>query len=90
MEFNWLLAIGLFLAATLLDAIFALYTVAIIKTQPFRAASLSFLTYTLEAIGVVSYVNNKWYLIPLAIGAFTGSYIVVKREATKKIKEVKS
>jgi hypothetical protein len=86
MEFNWLVALGLFIAATFLDAIFALYTVAVIQTQPLKAASLSFLTYTLEAVGVVNYVNNKWYLIPLAIGAFVGSYAVVKWEAVKKNK----
>jgi hypothetical protein len=86
MEFNWLVALCLFIAATFLDAIFALYTVAVIQTQPLKAASLSFLTYTLEAVGVVNYVNNKWYLIPLAIGAFVGSYAVVKWEAVKKNK----
>ncbi len=83
MEFNWLVALGLFVAATAVDAIFALYTVAVIKTQPFKAASMSFLTYTLEAIGVVSYVENKLYLIPLAFGAFVGSYLIIKRESLK-------
>jgi hypothetical protein len=86
MEFNWLVAVGLFFAATLLDAIFALYTVAVVNTNPMRAANLSFLTYTLEAVGVVNYVNNKWYLAPLACGAFVGSYAVVKWEAIKKAK----
>ena len=84
MDFNIWLAIGLFFAATLLDAIFALYTVAVINTNPFRAASLSFLTYMLEAVGVVNYVENKLYLLPLAVGAFVGSYAVVKWEAVKK------
>lgn len=84
MSFNPLIAIGLFFAATLLDAIFALYTVAVINTRPMRAASLSFMTYTLEAVGVVNYVNNRWYLVPLAIGAFSGSYIVLKWEEIKK------
>lgn len=84
MEFNWLLAFGLFIASSLLDAIFALYTVAIIDTKPLKAANLSLLTYILEAAGVVNYVKNKWYLIPLALGAFVGSYIVVKREEMKK------
>jgi hypothetical protein len=87
MEFNWLLAIGLFVAASLLDAIFALYTVAVINTQPFRAASLSFFTYMLEAVGVVNYVENKYYLVPLALGAFAGSYVIVKREERKKGKD---
>lgn len=84
MEFNWLWAAGLFVAASLLDAIFALYTVAVINTKPFKAAGLSFLTYTLEAVGVVNYVNNGWYLVPLAFGAFVGSYVVVKWEEVKK------
>ena len=86
MEFNWLLAIGLFFAASLLDAVFALYTVSVVKTQPLRAASLSFFTYLLEAVGVVNYVDNRLYLAPLALGAFVGSYIVVKWEAVKKEK----
>ena len=84
MHFSWPLAIGLFFVASLLDAIFALYTVSVINTQPFKAASLSFLTYMFEAIGVLNYVENKFYLIPLAFGAFTGSYIIVKWEQTKK------
>lgn len=90
MEFNWIVAIGLFFAATFLDAIFALYTVAVIKTKPLRAANLSFLTYTLEAVGVVNYVKNGWYLVPLAIGAFVGSYAVVKWESIKKHKQGQS
>ena len=84
MDFNIFVAVGLFFAATLLDAVFALYTVAVVNTAPLRAASLSFLTYMLEAVGVVNYVHNKWYLAPLALGAFAGSYAVVKWEARKK------
>lgn len=87
MEFNPLLALGLFVAATFVDAIFALYTVAVMNTQPFRAASLSFLTYLVEAVSVVSYIENKIYLVPLAFGAFAGSYLVVKWEANKEQKQ---
>lgn len=87
MHINWLLAVGLFVAASILDAIFALYTVAVVNTQPVRAASLSFLTYLLEAVGVVNYVGNRIYLAPLALGAFVGSYSVVKWEAIKKTKK---
>ncbi len=90
MDFNIFVALGLFVAATLLDAVFALYTVAVVNTAPFRAASLSFVTYMLEAVGVVNYVNNRWYLVPLALGAFVGSYTVVKWEAIKKDKASKS
>jgi hypothetical protein len=84
MEFNWLQAIGLFFAALVLDAIFALYTIAVIKSKALLAANMSLLTYVLGAVGVVSFVHNKWYIIPLSLGAFVGSYAVVKYEAIKK------
>jgi hypothetical protein len=85
MEFNWLIAVGLFFVSAVLDAVFALYTVAVIKSKPLYAANMSLLTYVLYAVGVVNFVQNKWYIVPLSAGAFTGSYIVVKREANKKI-----
>ncbi len=87
MEFNWLLAIGLFFASILLDAVFALYTIAVVKNQPFKTASMSVLCYLIAAVGVVNYVQNRWYLIPLSAGAFVGSYAIVKREALKKSKK---
>lgn len=86
MEFNWLLALGLFVLSSFVDAVFAMYTVAVMKTQAFRAASLSMLTYLLEAVAVVSFIDNIAYLAPLALGAFVGSYIVVKWEDDKKAK----
>jgi uncharacterized protein YebE (UPF0316 family) len=87
MEFNWLLAVGLFFASFALDAIFALYTVAVMKNKAFQAASWSLLTYVLAAVGLVSFIDNKWYLIPLSLGAFAGAYAVVKREELKKSKK---
>ena len=84
MEFNWLVAIGLFFVALALDIVFALYTVAVVKLNPLFAANMSALTYLLGAAGILSYVRNKWYLVPLSLGAFIGTYAVVKYEATKK------
>jgi hypothetical protein len=87
MEFNWLTAVGLFFASLLLDAVFALYTVAVIKKQALTAASLSLVTYLLMAVGILNYVENKWYIVPLSLGAFVGSYIIVRHEANKKKKK---
>jgi hypothetical protein len=84
MEFNWAYAIGLFFAALVLDVVFALYTIFVIKKRALAAANMSLLTYLLGALGIVSYVNNKWYVIPLALGAFIGSYITVRHEASRK------
>jgi len=83
-HFSPLLAFGLFVVASLVDAVFAMYTVSVVKTQAFRAGALSLFTYVLEAFAVVSYIDNKVYLAPLALGAFVGSYGVVKWEDNKK------
>ncbi|MDB5161450.1 MAG: hypothetical protein JWO96_830 [Candidatus Saccharibacteria bacterium] len=87
MEFNWLQAIGLFFASLALDAVFALYTIAVIKSKALHAAYMSVLTYVLGAVGIVSYVHNKWYIVPLSAGAFTGSYAIVKYEAVKNARK---
>jgi hypothetical protein len=84
MEFNWLVAVGLFVASAVLDVVFVLYTYAVVKKRPLAAANWSLLTYVLMALGIVNYVSNKWYLIPLSLGAFLGSYCTVKYEARKK------
>jgi hypothetical protein len=80
MDFNWLLALGLFIASSLLDAVFAIYIFAINKKQAHLAGVMSFLTYMLMAVGIVNYVNNKWYILPTALGAYLGTYLIVKYE----------
>ncbi len=89
MEFNWLIAVGLFFASFALDAVFALYTVAVVNTKALQAASWSLLTYLLYAIGLVNFIENKWYIVPLSLGAFGGAFTVVKWESFKKQKSKK-
>lgn len=85
MHFSWFIFIGLFVVSIALDAVYAAYTVAIIKSKAAQAATFSLLTYIFGAIGVVSYVENKIYLIPLASGAFIGTYLVVAIEARRQL-----
>jgi hypothetical protein len=89
MEFNWLTALVVFVASTLLDAVFAVYIFAINKKQPHLAGIMSFFTYMLMAIGIVNYVQNKWYILPTALGAYLGTYGVVKYEIQKNKKPEK-
>jgi divalent metal cation (Fe/Co/Zn/Cd) transporter len=83
MEFNWLLAVGLFFASAALDVIFAIYILAIGRGQALLAGFMSLLTYALMAVGIVNYVENKWYIAPVALGAFVGTYACVRYEANK-------
>jgi len=84
MEFNWLGAVGLFFASFALEAIFALYTLAVTKHKALEASTWSLVSYFLLALGILNFIHNKWYVIPLALGAFGGTYAVVTRESNKK------
>jgi len=85
-SFNWLGAIGLFFASAALEAIFALYTLAVTKHKALQAATWSLVSYGLLAVGILNFINNKWYVIPLGLGAFAGTYGIVKWETNKKKK----
>lgn len=74
------IALGLFTAYVAVDALFAYYTLAITRQQALRAANISFLYYFAIALGVLSYVNNYLYVIPVACGSWLGIYIAVKRQ----------
>lgn len=87
-HFNLGYSIFLFFAALALDAVFAMYTFSVTKHQSVKAGLLSALIYVLSAVGIVSFVNNKIYVIPLSLGAFFGAFLIVEKEKrnTKKDK----
>lgn len=70
----------IFVAYMLVDALYAYYTLQVTKKNPYAAATSGALMYFLLAIGVLNYVQNYLYLIPLALGSWIGTFIVVKRE----------
>jgi hypothetical protein len=87
--FSWVIAIGLFFASAILEAIFVLYTHAVMKNRAAVAGFWSMISYLLFAVGFLNFVNNRWYILPLALGAFAGAYVIVKREELKKTKKRK-
>jgi hypothetical protein len=77
-DFNWYIAAAVFVAYFLIDILYALYVIYVGKRAAFKAAAASSLLYSLAAYGVITYSKNFIYVIPLAIGAFLGTYVVVK------------
>ena len=77
-EFNYLLAFGVFLAYVLVDALYAFYTLEVVRRSPVTAATTGAAMHFLLALGVISYIKNYLYIIPLAIGSWLGTYLVVK------------
>ncbi|MDB5225539.1 MAG: hypothetical protein JWL87_491 [Candidatus Adlerbacteria bacterium] len=75
--FNPLSALVVFFAYILVDGMYAYYTLAIAEKQPFKSATVGALMHFLIAVGVLSYVQNYLYILPLALGSWIGTYIVV-------------
>lgn len=78
--FDWDIAFLVFASYLVVDVLFAYYTYCVVKLRPFRSATAASSMYFLMAVGIVSYVGNPLYLIPLAIGSWIGTYVVVWRE----------
>ncbi|EKE21874.1 MAG: hypothetical protein ACD_7C00099G0006 [uncultured bacterium] len=83
-QFNIKIAILIFLAYFLIDAMYAVYTLSVVKKKPLVASSIGALMHFLLAFGVINYVQNYLYIIPLALGSWLGTYFIVSREKNKE------
>ena len=79
-NFNPWLGLIILLAYLIIDGLYAYYTLSVTKGQPIRSATTGALMHFLIAFGVLNYINNFLYIIPLAIGSWIGTYIVVNKE----------
>jgi hypothetical protein len=77
-DFSWWTAGLVFVVYVVFDVLYALYVLCVSRHQPVYAAGISSILYSLGAVGVMHYLHNTWYLLPLACGAFLGTYIAVK------------
>ena len=77
-EFNYLLASGVFFAYIFVDGLYAYYTLAVVKRSAVSAATTGAAMHFLLALGVISYIRNYWYILPLALGSWIGTFLVVK------------
>lgn len=84
--FNFLVALGVLAAYFIVDAMYAHYTLAVADLKAIPAANTGALMHFLLALGVLSYVQNYLYIVPIAIGSWFGTYVIVKRE--KKVRDL--
>ena len=75
--FDWTIATATFVAYLAVDALYAIYTIEVVRLRPARAATTGALIYVLSAFGIVNLVHNALYIIPLALGGWLGTFIVV-------------
>lgn len=77
-EFNYITAITIFFTYMIIDCLYAAYVISVNRGLAAFASLCTAIIYSLLAFGVLSYSKNVWYLVPLASGAFIGTYITVK------------
>lgn len=80
LSFDFKIALIILIAYVIVDGMYAYYTLQVTKRKPFSAATTGALMHFLLAVGVLSYVQNYLYLIPLAIGSWIGTFVIVKKE----------
>ena len=84
-SFDFSIAVVVFVAYLLVDAMYAYYTIAVTQRRPFAAASVGAFMHFLIAFGVLNYVENYLYIIPIAVGSFIGTYLVVLYDSKKSL-----
>ena len=72
------IALGVFAATALTDAVCVLFTTSIIHRRDLAAANWSGLSYMLSAFAVISFTNNWVYVVFAALGAWVGAYATMK------------
>lgn len=86
LSFDFKIALVVFCAYLLIDAMYAYYTLAVTQQKPVASATVGALMHFLIAFGVLNYVQNYLYVIPLALGSWVGTYLVVRYDVSAKTK----
>jgi uncharacterized membrane protein YhaH (DUF805 family) len=72
---NPLIALAVFGATIVTDAVFVFFTAAVASRHRFRAANWSAVWYLLAAVSVISYTSNSIYVAFAALGSWVGAYL---------------
>jgi NhaP-type Na+/H+ or K+/H+ antiporter len=83
-EFSIFVAFGLFVFYLIVEMLDSSLTFSLTQHKSVRSAIVTFILYTTIAIEVVAIVANYLYIMPVALGAAIGSYVVVEYEKRKR------
>lgn len=86
-HFNWLIAIGLFVLYAAVEWMDSSLTLLITRHQSVRTAHTTFILYIILGVEILAFVHNYLYVIPTALGAWLGVYLLIERE--KKVRPLK-
>jgi hypothetical protein len=83
-QFSFLVAISLFIFYFFIEMLDSSLTFSLTQHKSLRSALVTFILYTTLAVEVVAVVSNYFYIIPVALGAALGSYVIVEYEKKKR------
>ena len=72
---NPLTASAVVLATAATDAVYVMFTSAVVAKRRFPAATWSSIWYLLSSFAVISYTNNWLYVLFAAVGSWIGAYV---------------
>jgi len=76
--------IFLFIVSVIFDVTYTKSVLVIARVKARSAANLSVLMYLLTAYGTINYMHNIFNLIPIIIGAWVGTYYILKHEERRR------
>ena len=71
---NPITALGVVLATAATDAVYVMFTSAVVARRRLSAATWSSIWYMLSSFAVISYTENAFYVALAAIGSWVGAY----------------
>jgi hypothetical protein len=86
-NFNIFIAVGLFALYCAVEALDSSLTFLITQHRSIRAANTTLVLYVILGIEVLAFVSNYLYTIPIALGAWLGTFMLIERE--KKVRPLK-
>lgn len=73
-----------FVSYILIDALYARYTLSVVKLNEWSAATTGVIIHAFLAFGVINYTQNFLYIIPLLLGSWVGTFFFVRRERANR------
>jgi len=71
-------AVILFVFYLVFDVLYAHYILAMGESKAFKSANISAILIVMSLYGTIEVVKNYWFIIPIALGSWLGTYITIK------------
>jgi uncharacterized membrane protein (DUF485 family) len=83
-NFNFIAALTFFVFYLFIEMLDSSLTFSLVQHKSLRSAAVTFILYITLAVEVVAIISNYLYIIPVAIGAALGSFLIVEYEKKKR------